>query len=105
MISAREPPRRCASEIIPPPLLHSCPRPLVCAHQWPFVEHRGRAGPVADAFVRTAYVDEQLSMAAPRGLGFADEAEKASDNIVSGITGVYSYLALPALLQSGACAR
>ena len=74
-------------------------------HQWPFVEHRGRAGSVADAFVRTAYVDEQLSMAAPRGLGFADEAEKASDYIVSGITGVYSYLALPALLQSGACAR
>ena len=30
----------------------------------------------------------QLSLADPRGLGFADEAEKASDFIVSGITGL-----------------
>jgi hypothetical protein len=60
-----------------------------------FVVHRGRAGPVAAVTppsLRTAYVHEQLSMAAPRGIGFADEAEKASDNIVSGITGVYPCL-------------
>jgi hypothetical protein len=67
-----------------------------------FVVHHGRAGPVAavtpsssDAFVRSAYVDEQLSMAAPRGLGFGDEAEKASDNIVSGITGKNILRVLP----------
>lgn len=32
---------------------------------------------------------QQLSMASPRGIGFADEAEKASDFIVSGISGNY----------------
>jgi len=31
----------------------------------------------------------QLSIATPRGIGFADEAEKASDYIVSGISGNY----------------
>ena len=30
---------------------------------------------------------QQLSLASPRGIGFADEAEKASDYIVSGISG------------------
>jgi hypothetical protein len=54
--------------------------------------------------MHNAYVDEQLSLATPRGIGFADEAEKASDNIVSGITGIYilTLLAacLPALLQT-----
>ena len=44
-------------------------------------------------------MDEQLSLATPRGIGFADEAEKASDYIVSGITGDIR----PCLLPGPAC--
>jgi len=35
-------------------------------------------------------------MASPRGIGFADEAEKASDFIVSGISGTAACLLLRA---------
>ena len=44
-------------------------------------------------------MDEQLSLATPCGICFADEAEKASDYIVSGITSDI----LPCLLPGTAC--
>ena len=43
----------------------------------------------------------QLSLASPRGIGFADEAEKASDYIVSGISGNYE----KSLENSGAAVK